>query len=116
MADRTADVVSAGPPRSIPGSVAGSSVLGRDRRYPVGTGSAARVWSRFSAWRASSAQGGVVGQVQGGHAGGGRDGEQPLGFPPAGGVLGEDEQLHPGGDLAGHGDDGAPDPVLVQVV
>ena len=48
------------------------------------------------------------------------DGEQPepepFGFPPAGLVPGEGEQLHPGGELAGQGDDGAPDLVLGEAV
>ena len=51
---------------------------------------------------------------------GGGDGEQPepepFGFPPAGVVSGEGEELHPGGQFAGEGDEGAPDLVLVEVV
>jgi hypothetical protein len=45
-------------------------------------------------------------------------GEQPqtLGLPPAGWVLGQRERLGPGDEFAGQRDDGAPDPVLVQVV
>jgi hypothetical protein len=31
-------------------------------------------------------------------------------------VVGEGEQLGPGGEFAGQGDDGAPDPVLIEVV
>jgi hypothetical protein len=48
----------------------------------------------------------------------GGDGEQsqpePFGFPPAGLVVGQGEHLHPGGDLDGQRDDGAPDLVLVE--
>ena len=42
-----------------------------------------------------------------------RDGEQAVaesfGFPAAGVVVGEGEGLHPGGDVQGERDDGAPD-------
>jgi hypothetical protein len=41
---------------------------------------------------------------------------QAFGFPPAGAVPGQGEGLQPGGGFAGHGDQGAPDPVLVKVV
>ena len=66
----------------------------------------------------------VFGQVQpGSSAGAGEptgDGEQPqpqpLGFPAARVGGGEGKQLGPGGQVAGEGDQGAPDPVLVQVV
>ena len=51
---------------------------------------------------------------------GGWDGEQPVaepfGFPAAGVVTGQSEQLHPGGQVDGEGDDGAPDLVLSEVV
>ena len=61
--------------------------------------------------------GGPVGQMQQGLAGAagdaGRDGEQAVaesfGFPAAGVVAGEGEGLHPGGDVQGERDDGAPD-------
>jgi hypothetical protein len=36
----------------------------------------------------------------------------PFGFPPAGLAVGEGKQLHPGGELAGHGDQGAPQLIL----
>ena len=55
--------------------------------------------------------------VTGGLGGQGEQPEpEPFGFPPPCGVLGEGEQLGPGGDLAGQRDDGLPDPVLVQLV
>ena len=41
---------------------------------------------------------------------------EPFGFPPAGFVLGMGEQARPRGQVAGEGDDGAPDPVLVESV
>ena len=50
----------------------------------------------------------------------GGDGEDPVAepfrFPPSGLVAGEGEQLHPGGEFGGEADQGAPDPVLVEVV
>ena len=66
----------------------------------------------------------VVGQMQGGHAGGGGqvagDGEQPqpqaFGFPLGGGVVGQREHLHPGSDLTRQRHGRVPDPVLVQVM
>jgi LmbE family N-acetylglucosaminyl deacetylase len=39
-----------------------------------------------------------------------------IGFPPAGGVVGQREHLHPGSDLTRQRHDRAPDPVLVQVM
>jgi hypothetical protein len=39
-----------------------------------------------------------------------------LGSPSSGGMFGECEQLRPGGEFAGQGDEGAPDPVLVELV
>jgi len=71
-----------------------------------------------------SGPGVVPGDVQPGLAGGageGRgDGEEsvpePFGFPPAGIVACQRQHLHPGGQLDSHGDDGAPDLVLVEVV
>lgn len=59
----------------------------------------------------------MVGEVQGYSAGSagecGGDGEQPVseafGFPPAGFVVGEGEELHPGGQVDSERDDGAPD-------
>jgi len=55
----------------------------------------------------------VVGDTSG-------DREQPqaqsFGFPPSCGVVGEGEQLQPGGELEGQGHDGEPDPVLIEVV
>jgi len=51
------------------------------------------------------------------HAPGGREQAQPqaFGFPRAGGAV-EGEHLHPGGQLAGHRDQLAPDLVLVKAV
>ena len=62
-----------------------------------------------------------VDQGPAGSAGqGGGDREQPVAqpfrFPASGLVGGVGEQSHPGGDLAGEGDDLAPDPVLVEPV
>jgi hypothetical protein len=63
-------------------------------------------------------------QVQPGAPAGGcetsGDREQPmaeaLGFPAAGRMVGEGEGLHPGDQIAGQGDDRAPDLVGVEVV
>jgi len=48
------------------------------------------------------------------------DSEQPqpqaFGFPAASGVVGQGEHLHPGGDLYGEGDDGAPNLVRGEAV
>ena len=41
---------------------------------------------------------------------------EPFGFPAAGVGVGEGEELHPGGQLGGEGDDGAPDLVLGEAV
>jgi hypothetical protein len=87
----------------------------------VGAGS---VRSRLTAAAVRPAPGGVGGQVQGGGAGGDGDppgdGEQPqpepFRLPAAGVVAGQGEGLHPGGELAGEGDQGAPDLVLGEVV
>jgi hypothetical protein len=64
------------------------------------------------------------GEVQHGAPAGGReasgDREQPqaeaLGFPAASRMVGEGEDLHPGDQVTGEGDDGAPDLVLGEVV
>ena len=41
---------------------------------------------------------------------------EPFGFPPSGRVTREGEELHPGFQLAGQGDEGAPDLVLGEAV
>ncbi len=41
---------------------------------------------------------------------------EPFRFPPPCLVVGEGEELHPGDQFAGEADEGAPDPVLVEVV
>ena len=41
---------------------------------------------------------------------------QPFGFPAAGGLVVQGEELHPGGQFGGEGDDGAPDLVLGEAV
>jgi hypothetical protein len=50
----------------------------------------------------------------------GRDRQQsqpePFVFPPAGGLPGRGQDLHPGGQVPGEGDEGAPDLVLGEVV
>ncbi len=50
--------------------------------------------------------------------GGGAEQSQPesFGFPPAGLVVGEGEQLHPGDELTGERDHGAPELVLGEAV
>jgi len=49
-------------------------------------------------------------------AGGGEQPQpQPLGFPPAGRVVGQGEQPQLGGELAGQRHQRTPDPVLVEV-
>ena len=70
------------------------------------------------AWRVLLIQLPHPGPTVSGEGGGDREQSQPqpLRFPPAGVRAGQGQELRPGGDLGGEGDEGAPGAVLVQAV